>query len=152
MIEFIKPNLSHIKAMQNLVEDEVANGIILPRSDDEVATNIRSYLIGVENGEVIAYAALHIHSPNLAEIRSIVVSKNHRGKGIGSKIVENLLKEASNLQIKKVFTLTFRQSFFENLGFIVIPKTQLPEQKIWADCVKCKHFPICNEIALIYKV
>ncbi|HHD83733.1 MAG TPA: GNAT family N-acetyltransferase, partial [Campylobacteraceae bacterium] len=33
-----------------------------------------------------------------------------------------------------------------------IPKEALPEQKIWADCVKCKHFPICDEVALIYNL
>ncbi|PHQ55600.1 MAG: GNAT family N-acetyltransferase, partial [Sulfurimonas sp.] len=30
-----------------------------------------------------------------------------------------------------------------------IPKESLPEHKIWADCIKCKHFPICNEVSLI---
>ena len=24
--------------------------------------------------------------------------------------------------------------------------------KIWADCIKCIHFPVCNEIALVYKL
>lgn len=152
MISYIKPDLSHVKAMQNLVLDEVKNGIILPRSDDEVATNIRSYLIALHEDKIVAYAALHIHSVKLAEIRSIVVSQDFRRKGIGTDIVKRLLHEAKELKLQEVFTLTFQQSFFEKLDFSVIPKTQLPEQKIWADCVKCKHFPICNEIALIYKI
>ena len=32
---------------------------------------------------------------------------------------------------------------------VEIQKELLPEHKIWADCIKCKHFPICNEVSLI---
>jgi len=149
MIRYLKPTLLDIKEMQKLVMPEIEEGIILPRSDDEVATNIRSYTIAKEENRVIGFAALHIHSPNLAEIRSLIVAKNKRGKGIGKKLVENCIEEAKQLHVKKVFTLTYEKEFFEKLGFKEIPKENLPEHKIWADCIKCKHFPICNEIALI---
>jgi len=33
-----------------------------------------------------------------------------------------------------------------------IDKKDLSNQKIWADCIKCKHFPVCDEIALIKKM
>jgi amino-acid N-acetyltransferase len=45
--------------------------------------------------------------------------------------------------------LTYQQRFFERLGFEEIPKESIPEHKIWADCIKCKHFPVCNEVSLI---
>ena len=41
---------------------------------------------------------------------------------------------------------------FEKLGFNEIDKETIPEHKIWADCVKCKHFPVCNEIALTISI
>jgi len=31
--------------MQEMVQEAVREGIILPRSDDEIATNIRSYIV-----------------------------------------------------------------------------------------------------------
>ncbi len=40
MIEFVKANLLDIASMQNLVKKYIEDGIILDRSDDEVATNI----------------------------------------------------------------------------------------------------------------
>jgi amino-acid N-acetyltransferase len=46
-------------------------------------------------------------------------------------------------------TLTYQKEFFEKLGFVEIPKESIPDKKIWADCIKCKFFPNCNEIALI---
>jgi len=62
------------------------------------------------------------------------------------------LDEAKDLGLQKVLVLTYRQSFFERLGFIEIPKESLPEHKIWADCIKCKHFPVCNEVSLIKNI
>jgi amino-acid N-acetyltransferase len=135
--------------MQEIVKDDVLNGTILYRSDDEIATNIRSYTIALKNEKVVGYGALHIHSKNLAEIRSLIIEKSHRALGIGGEIVKMLLKEAKCLDLKDVFCLTFKKEFFERLGFSEIPKESLPEQKIWADCIKCKHFPVCNEVSLI---
>ena len=99
--------------------------------------------------QIVGYAALHIHSKDLAEVRSLIVSSHLRGRKMGRKIVEALIAEARFYGLKSIFTLTYRKAFFERLGFIEIPKSQLPQQKIWADCIKCKHFPVCNEIALI---
>jgi amino-acid N-acetyltransferase len=147
-IELCKPNLTHISSMQEIVLDEIKEGVILPRDNNEVATNIRSYTIALKEEELVGYLALHIHTPILAEIRSLVVSKGFRGKSIGSKLVKQALIEAKELKIKSVFALTYKKSFFERLGFEEIEKSQLPEQKIWADCIKCKHFPVCDEVAL----
>lgn len=148
-MEFKKAKLNDIKAMQNLVYNEVKNGIILPRSDNEIAQNIRSYILAFFEGRLVGYGALHIYSIELAEIRSLVVSSDLRGKGVGSEVVKNLLYEAKFYDIKKVFALTYADKFFKRLGFEEISKEELPNQKIWADCIKCKQFPICNEIAVI---
>jgi amino-acid N-acetyltransferase len=146
-----KATLKDIPKMQAIVEEEVKNGVILKRSDDEVATNIRSYLLGVVEDEIAGYGALHIHSPNLGEIRSLITQEKFRGKGIAKKIVQELLKEAKELGLKEVLVLTYLPNFFKKLGFKEIPKETIPEHKIWADCIKCIHFPLCNEISLVYK-
>ena len=31
-------------------------------------------------------------------------------------------------------------------------KVSIPDTKIWLDCIKCKHFPICDEVALLLKL
>jgi amino-acid N-acetyltransferase len=138
--------------MQELMREEVLSGIILPRSNDEIATNIRSYTLAVEEGKLVGLSALHIHAPQLAEVRSIIVDKNLRGRGIGKEIVGRLLEEGRSLGLKQVFTLTYEKKFFQKLSFREIPKESLPTSKIWADCIKCKHFPICDEISLIIDI
>ncbi len=148
-LNLTKATLQEIPLMQELVAPEVQNGVILPRSDDEIATNIRSYTLAWDDDVLIGFAALHIHTAYLAEIRSMIVKESYRGKGVGAALVEALIDEGRELKVQKVLVLTYKQSFFERLGFVEIPKESLPEHKIWADCIKCKHFPICNEISLI---
>lgn len=149
MIEYTKAKLSDIVLMQGVVKPEVEKGIILFRSSDEMATNIRSYILAKNGSEIIGFGALHFHADNLAEVRSLVVKEDFRGQGVGKGIIQNLLKEGKEMGLNEVFTLTYQRSFFEALGFHEISKEKLPPHKIWADCIKCKHFPVCDEIALI---
>ncbi|MBU1658370.1 N-acetyltransferase [bacterium] len=148
-IEYKKAHLSNIQAMQKLVQPDVESGVILHRSDDEIATNIRSYTLALKDGCLVGFCALHIHAASLAEIRSLVVEESLRGQKIGEGLVKKSLDEALSLGVQKVLCLTYKKAFFERLDFVEIPKESLPEHKIWADCIKCKHFPICNEVSLI---
>jgi len=139
--------------MQALVVSEIKEGVILNRSEDEVATNIRSYVLAKEGEELVGYTALHIHSRRLAEIRSLIVDEAYRGQKIGQRLVQFAVEEARSLRVEEdVLVLTYQPAFFEKLGFSEINKEAIPEHKIWADCIKCIHFPVCNEVALVYKL
>ena len=147
MIE--RPILKDIELIQQLLKPFIDDGIILKRDDDEIATNIRSYLIIKNRGKIVGIGALHIYSKSLAEIRSLAVDKNYQGQGLGKKIVLGLEQEAKKFGITQLLTLTYQKEFFEKLGFIEISKEEVPEHKVWSDCIKCPHFPNCNEISLI---
>ena len=148
--ELFKPNLSHIKQMQELVLSDVENGNILPRDENEMATNIRSYVAIKDKitDNIIGFVALHIYTTTLAEIRSLIVHNDYRGIGIAKKLINHCVYEGRKLAIKKLLVLTYKQKLFESFDFEVIAKESIPETKIWADCIKCKHFPICDEISL----
>ena len=149
MITYKKASLCDIVAMQRLVEPEIRSGVILHRSDDEIATNIRSYTLAMDGEKLVGFCALHIHSPNLAEVRSMIIDQEYRGQNIGSTLIAKVCEEGRKLGLRDVLALTYQRTFFERLGFVEIPKESIPEHKIWADCIKCKHFPICNEVSLI---
>ena len=107
MVTLVKAKLSDILAMQELVSSEVKDGIILNRTEDEVATNIRSYVLAKDEGKIVGYAALHIHSRRLAEIRSLIVEEAYRGQNIGHELVEFTLNEAKALGVEEdVMVLT----------------------------------------------
>lgn len=152
MIELGKATLHDIPMMLALVEAEVESGVILARNTEEIATNIRSYVLAKDDGRLVGYTALHLHSPRLAEIRSLIVDEGYRGQAIGGKMVKFCLEEARVLGVKEVLVLTYLPAFFSKMGFGEIAKESIPEQKIWADCIKCIHFPVCNEVSLMYRV
>jgi len=147
-----KANLSDIPTMLSLVADEVKSGVILDRSADEIATNIRSYVLAKEEGKLLGYTALHVHSPRLAEVRSLIVDEAFRGRSVGKKMVQFAIDEARDLGLEEILVLTYLPQFFLKMGFEEIAKESIPEQKIWADCIKCIHFPVCNEVSLMYRV
>jgi amino-acid N-acetyltransferase len=148
-IRFYKPTVADITKMQDIVREEVDKGKILLRTADEMATTIRSYTVVEVDGKMAGFTATHIHSPRLAEVRSLVVGKDFRGLKLGKQLVESCIKEAKKYGIEQLLSLTYEQGFFESCGFRVISKEEIPEHKIWADCIRCKHFPICDEIAMV---
>jgi amino-acid N-acetyltransferase len=151
-IIFFKPKPLNIKQMQSLVLEDVENGNILVRDESEMATTIRSYTAVKYDEELIGFVALHIHTPSLAEIRSLVVKKEFRSQGIGQQLIEATINEAQSLQLNDILVLTYKEDLFKKYDFKVIDKELIPNPKIWADCIKCKHFPRCDEIALIKKL
>lgn len=151
-IRFYKPTVKDIPQMQSLVKPEVESGKILLRTEDEMATTIRSYTIVEVDGKMAGFTATHIHSPRLAEVRSLIVKEEFRGLKLGKKLVEACINEAKFYGIKQVLSLTYEKEFFLRCGFREIAKEDIPEQKIWADCIRCKLFPICNEVAMVIDI
>jgi amino-acid N-acetyltransferase len=147
--EIEKPTLKDISGIQDILKSEIDSGVVLYRSDDEVATNIRSYLIAKSEKKIIGVVALHIYSHELAEFRSMVIKKQFRGLGVGKSLIEKGFEVGKELGVKKFLVLTYKKEFFQKLEFSEIEKVAIPNSKIWADCVKCSSFPICDEIALI---
>jgi len=149
---FFKPNVLDIEKMQKLVAVDVENGNILDRNYNEMATTIRSYTAVKIHEEIVGFIALHIHTVELAEIRSLVVKEKYRNQGLAKGLIQKAIEEAKYLKLKKLLVLTYKKALFEFFNFIEIPKETIPETKIWADCIKCKHFPVCDEVSLVLDI
>ena len=144
-----KAKITDINAIHKLINDFAQKGHLLPRSLSELYDHLRDYVV-VERPDksIIGVCGLGICWEDLAEIKSLAVAPDYQGGGYGRRLVEASLQEARDYGIGKVFTLTYIPGFFVKLGFEEIEKSELP-QKIWADCLKCPHFPNCKEVALI---
>ena len=143
-----KATVKDVKAIHSLVNKFAKKDDMLPRSLNEIYEQIRDYSICVEDEKIVAVCALHVVWEDIAEIRSIAVSKNYQGMGIGKKLIRQSIKEAQAMGIKKVFALTYRPDYFKKHGFEDIDKNDLPH-KVWGDCLKCPKFPDCDEVAVI---
>jgi len=146
-----KAKLSDVKYIYKLIIHFSKKGDVIPRPLSELYEKVRDFFVCEDKDLIVGAAALHIIWEDLAEIRSLVVSEEYQGKGIGARLVEACLEEARALEIPRVFVLTTSPEFFKKLGFKEINKQELP-QKVWADCIRCSKFPECNEIPLIIKL
>lgn len=68
-------------------------------------------------GHVVGCGALHVMWEDLAEVRTVAVAEQARGRGLGRAIVEDLLQRARLLGVGRVFCLTFERDFFASFGF-----------------------------------
>lgn len=146
-----KATIKDVRSIQSLVNTFAKKDLMLPRSLNEIYENIRDFYVCVEDDRVIAVSALHILWEDIAEVKSLVVSGEYQGQGIGKKLIKKCLKEAAALGLTKVFALTYKPEFFISLGFKEIDKNSLP-QKIWGECLKCHKFPECDESAVLIEL
>jgi amino-acid N-acetyltransferase len=143
-----KAAITDVKDIQKMVNEFARREEMIPRSINELYENLRDFFVAEDDNGITGVCALHVLWDDLAEIRSLAVHKESQGAGIGSRLVKHCLADAKKLGISRVFALTYRPTFFRQLGFTDIDKASLP-QKIWGDCIRCPKFPECDEHALI---
>ncbi len=133
-------------AIRRLIDSHTGDGTLLPRSLPELCENIRDFVVAEDRGVVVGCAALHLYGEHLAEIRSIAVTPDARGRGAGTLLVKALLREASRQSVDCVCLFTRIPEFFASLGFTVTNEP-LPD-KLYKDCRRCARRHACDEIAM----
>jgi len=102
----------------------------------------------VTAGRLMGCGALHFYTPSMAEIRSLAVAEDAKTHGIGRRLIEALVREASEYSLDAVFAFTYVAGFFAKMGFEEVERGELP-LKVWKDCVRCPKFQCCDEIAVM---
>lgn len=138
---------SDAREIHALLENFVAVGQLLPRTLKQVYRTIRDYVVAVEDGRIVGCAALRIYSVDVAEIGALAVRMQRHGGGIGSRLVDALIRDAQMLGLRRVFALTLQDGFFHRLGFETTLVSEFPE-KVSADCIACSRRAACREIAV----
>lgn len=135
-----------------LINGYADRGLLLRRSEESLRARLDDFTVGVlEAGEgesVVACGALSVLGPGLGEVRSLAVREDQAGRGLGRRIVERLLKEASERGFGEVLALTRRVSFFEGLGFEVTRRERFLD-KLMVDCKACPMNLCCDETAMV---
>lgn len=143
-----KASMADIPALLALINGFAARGIMLPRTEFEMAENLRDFSVVEADGQLAGCAALHLYTPRAAEIRSLAIHPDRQGSGAGKVLVKALEAEAQAFGVQEVFAFTYISDFFRRLGFSEIDRGQLP-LKAWKDCLRCPKFQCCDEIAVI---
>jgi amino-acid N-acetyltransferase len=112
-----------------LVARYAAQGLMLPRTLDQIAARIDNYVVATDrSGRVIACAALEEYSPSLAEVSSVAVAPAHHGRGLGSQVVLGIERLARARDIEELFALSLTDNFFLSLSYKPTTVSRYPEK------------------------
>ena len=137
------------KRIHELIERNRQQGRLLPRQLTEVIAHVDRFVVGVDGrGSIIACGELAPLSHSRAEIRSLVVSEQRRGEGLGRRVVDELRRRAGADGFDDLCVFAHQPAYFVHMGFSIVPHTWLPE-KLSADCWNCPLFRLCDQFALI---
>ncbi|MCE5228918.1 N-acetyltransferase [bacterium] len=139
--------LDDAEALYELIAEASRTTTVLPRERENIIQSVRDFVLVEFEGRIIGCGALALFTRTLAEVRSLVVAADWRGRGVGSLVVGGLVKEATRLGVRRLFALTDSPHFFERNGFKRVAKESLPH-KVWNDCVFCPKFLHCTEEAV----
>lgn len=139
--------MSDVRGIFELIDAASRTSTVLPRTEGSICENLRDYVVTERAGQLIACAALHIWTVELAEIRSVVVAESMRGSGFGARIVGELAQQAADLGLARIFVLTDSEAFFSRQGFRETDRATLPH-KVWNECILCPKFEDCGEIPM----
>lgn len=139
---------SDVPAIHALIAHYAAQGVLLPRTEENVREQLRRFLVLEEKGRLGGCVSLESYGPDLAEIRSLAVSPEIRGRGLGSRLVEFALAEARHRKIARVFAVTHAPEFFVRQGFALSHRRAIPE-KIERDCASCPKARRCRLAAVV---
>lgn len=113
---------SDVPAIKHLV-DTYAGKILLEKNLVTLYEAVQEFWVAEHEGKVVGCGALHVLWSDLGEVRTVAVDPAVTGHGIGHAIVDRLLEVARELELKRLFVLTFETEFFARHGFTEIEGT-----------------------------
>lgn len=106
-----------VPAIRSLVEPYVLTRAILPKPPVAYFEGLQEFVLAEQAGQVVGCGALHVIWEDVAEVRTIAVDPTMKGHGVGHLMLDQLLQNARNLGVGRVFCLTFEVDFFTRHGF-----------------------------------
>ena len=119
-----------IPAVLSLMNPFVEEGILLPRSSEELEQEAPDFTVYEIDGGIRACAALHAYPENMGEIAGIAVDEAYAHMGIGPKLMNLLIERGREAGFSAVFVLTTQTAdWFERFGFKPTELTRLPSKR-----------------------
>ncbi|MCQ1948419.1 amino-acid N-acetyltransferase [Arthrobacter sp. zg-Y859] len=88
------------------------------------------------DGRIVGCGALHVMWEDLAEVRTLAADPALRGSGIGHLLLEQLLADAVEIGVRRVFCLTFEVEFFRRHGFAVMANQSAVDPEVYSELLR----------------
>lgn len=109
-----------VRAVRDLIDMYAPGGRLLAKNTVTLYEDVQEFTVAEVDGKIAGCGALHVMWEDLGEVRTVAVLPEHKGKGIGGKILNVLEARAHELGLRRLFCLTFETEFFSRHGFKAI--------------------------------
>lgn len=109
-----------VHRLREITEPFVATRAIVAKPAVSYYESIQEFVVAELDGVIVGCGALHVMWHDVAEVRTLAVDRAAKGEGAGTAILTELLRRARELEVKRVFCLTFETGFFARHGFVEI--------------------------------
>ena len=123
---------SDVRAVQDLISPLVKEGILVPRSRDQLEKDMQHCYVLTRDGTMLACAMLKQYGESHAEVSCLAVHEDYRREGRGETILAYLERRALTMGIKQLFVLSTRTMlWFEERGFAPAEPSLLPPTRAY---------------------
>lgn len=138
------------KPISQTISEWTKESHMLPKKPEEIDAFMEkndAVVLTAEDGKPLAFGAVTFHwgseDNQWKELGTIIVNPRHRRKGLGHKVVQDLVAKAKNDHPKaRFFALCNDQSrglFLDVNGEVITDPNTLP-QEVWGECVNCPKY------------
>jgi amino-acid N-acetyltransferase len=128
-----------VRAIRALVEPYAAERILLAKEWVGYYEAVQEFLVATDSADpgapAVGCGALHVMWDDLAEVRTLAVHRDWRGRRVGHALLEGLVERARALGLRRVFCLTFEVGFFTAHGFREIDGTPVTPE-VYAELLR----------------
>ncbi|HEY6422551.1 MAG TPA: amino-acid N-acetyltransferase [Pseudonocardiaceae bacterium] len=117
-----RARVGDVRRIKDLVDCYVP-AVLLAKQLVTLYEDVQEFWVVEQDDALVGCGALHVLWEDLAEIRTLAVHPDALGCGVGHALVLQLVEQARELGLRRVFVLTFEEHFFSRHGFRVIEGT-----------------------------
>lgn len=126
-----------VRAITELIEPLVQKRILLGKELVVLFESLQEFAVAVDDaGEVIGCGALHVMWEDLGEVRTLAVTEEWLGRGVGHALLDYLEQEARDLGLHRLFCLTFEVPFFTQHGFEEIDEQLVVDPEVYIELLR----------------
>ncbi|NLU81451.1 amino-acid N-acetyltransferase [Rhodococcus sp. HNM0569] len=131
------------------IVDIYSGRILLEKNLVTLYESVQEFWVAERDGQVLGCAALHVLWADLGELRTVAVDPITKGQGIGHLLADKLIEVARELELERLFVLTFEVDFFARHGFVEIDGTPVTAE-VYAEMCRSYDAGVAEFLDLSY--
>jgi len=139
---------SDVPEIKRLI-DIYSGRILLEKNLVTLYEAVQEFWVAELAGRVVGCGALHVLWADLGEVRTVAVDPQVKGRGVGHMIVARLVEVARDLELERLFVLTFEVNFFARHGFTEIEGTPVTAE-VYAEMCRSYDTGVAEFLDLSY--